>query len=496
LLAVILLLLLGLFSLSRIPYLPQFVDGYYHLSVAQGFIKSGGWVGWDWWDFAPLGRPHLYPPLYHLLLVILLKCKINNLLTLQITEALSAPVFFTVFWLVIRKLCNQRIAFFAFLISSTFFPLYVASTGNVPATMAMVLGFFGLLFFKHRRIAAAIVSLALAFYAHAAIPWTFICGYLMVFIFDKDRRFDCLKVIVFALIAASPLFYHQLRYLSYLHMFVQGEVELIQFSLLVFILAIVGIFGSWRNKFPDIFFIGFLLGVFIVFFKYPYRIFSAQGMAAAALMAAIGLEKVFKAIGSKRHKLAVFFFLGLFLFFHPVLHKPQQGKGVELKIFNSTYYRLMTGRVDDFFMFNSLFFPKLDMPVATLIDSNTSGEDIIASNYRIMSQTFSALCDRANSYSMLSEVKAPLNFNPYDHAKIVVWLDYKNEGFPYRQSGGWKLLKASDIYEVYLRQGYCRELKVIPAKVPFWSIFFLLAGALFFLSQSLFKAFAPGKFLS
>jgi len=489
LLSAVLLLLLAVFSLSRIPYLPQFVDGYYHLSVAQGFIKSGGWVGWDWWDFAPLGRPHLYPPLYHFLLVGLLKLKINNLLALQVTEALSAPVFFMVFWRVVRSLWDKRTACFALVISSSFFPLYVASTGNVPATMAMVFGLLSVLFFKHRRIAAAVVSLTLSFYAHAAIPWMFVCGYLTLIFFDKDRRSDSVKTVILSLAVASPLFFHQLKYLNYLYMSVQGEAALIQFGFLIFILAAIGVAGTWRDKFPNIFFIGFLLGIFIVFFKYPYRIFSAQGMAAVALLAAIGIEKIFNVLKPQPYKPAVFFFLSLFLFFHPVLHKPDPAKPITVKLFNSTYYRLMTGQVEDFFMFNSLFFPKIDLPVAVLITQASGPNDIIVSNYRIMGQTFSALCNRANAYSMLSEVKAPLNFNPYEHAKIVVWLDYKNSGFPYRQNHKWQLLKQSEIYEVYLNREYSDSLQVVPAKLPFSFIFIMFLAAMIFMAYTLFKIY-------
>jgi hypothetical protein len=341
--------------------------------------------------------------------------------------------------------------------------------------------------FKHQRIAATVVSLALAFYAHAAIPWIFICGYLAVIFFDKDRRINAIKTVILSLVAALPLFFHQLRYLNYLHMFVQGEVELIQISFLIFILAIIGILSVWKDKFPNIFFIGFLLGVFMVFFKYPYRIFSAQGMVAAGLMAAIGFDKILLSFKPQFYKQVIFLFLSLFLFLHPVLHKPDQAKPVRVKLFNSTYYRLMTGRVEDFFMFNSLFFPKLDLPVATLIAQNSGSNDIIASNYRIMGQTFSALCNRANAYSMLSEVKAPLNFNPYEHAKIVVWLDYKNEGFPYRESQQWQLLKQSDIYEVYLNRGHLQPLTVIPAKLPFLIIFSVLLAAAIFMAYTLFK---------
>ena len=83
-----LLIFFVIISVPRLNYFPQFVDGYYHLSVANGFIQSGGWVGWDWWCFAPFGRPHLYPPLYHLILVFLQNIGISGLNSLRFTEFL------------------------------------------------------------------------------------------------------------------------------------------------------------------------------------------------------------------------------------------------------------------------------------------------------------------------------------------------------------------------------------------------------------------------
>src|SRR3989338_10814800 len=46
---------------------PRFLDSYYHLAVIQGFRQHGGVALHAFWESAPAGRPHLYPPLFHLL---------------------------------------------------------------------------------------------------------------------------------------------------------------------------------------------------------------------------------------------------------------------------------------------------------------------------------------------------------------------------------------------------------------------------------------------
>src|SRR3989338_7051083 len=45
---------------------PRFLDSYYHLAVIQGFRQAGGIALHAFWESAPAGRPHLYPPLFHL----------------------------------------------------------------------------------------------------------------------------------------------------------------------------------------------------------------------------------------------------------------------------------------------------------------------------------------------------------------------------------------------------------------------------------------------
>src|SRR5207253_2172437 len=48
----------------------------YHLSTAQSFVRDGGMSLTETWDSLPLGRPHLYPPVVHFFLAILVLLKI------------------------------------------------------------------------------------------------------------------------------------------------------------------------------------------------------------------------------------------------------------------------------------------------------------------------------------------------------------------------------------------------------------------------------------
>ncbi len=146
-----LVVFVAVFSLVRFNDPPQFLDAYYHLLVANGFIKSGGWVGWAWWDFAPLGRPQVYPPLYHFVLVFLKTIGFSGLKAIKFTEALINPLFFFSLWYTFRKLVNQRFSFFSTLLLSSFFAFYASVSGNIPASLALIFGFFTWLAIKKKK---------------------------------------------------------------------------------------------------------------------------------------------------------------------------------------------------------------------------------------------------------------------------------------------------------------------------------------------------------
>jgi len=56
--------------LYRWEMFPKFIDIYYHFSVVKGFEIANGIVFHDFWEYAPGGRPHLYPPFFHILILI------------------------------------------------------------------------------------------------------------------------------------------------------------------------------------------------------------------------------------------------------------------------------------------------------------------------------------------------------------------------------------------------------------------------------------------
>ncbi|HOP09099.1 MAG TPA: hypothetical protein PLC12_02665, partial [Candidatus Methanofastidiosa archaeon] len=58
------------FAANLNKFSPNVIDLWYHLAIARKILELGTIPLWDFWEFAPAGRPHLYPPLSHLLIAL------------------------------------------------------------------------------------------------------------------------------------------------------------------------------------------------------------------------------------------------------------------------------------------------------------------------------------------------------------------------------------------------------------------------------------------
>ncbi len=473
-----LLILITILSCVRFNYLPQFIDDYYHLSVAFGFIKSGGWTGIDWWNFSPYGRPHLYPPLYHFVIVSLISMGIDGITALRITEILIVPLFFFLLWYIFKKQISSFFSFFFLIISSSFFAFYSSVSGNIPASLAVIFGVLCWYFLKEGKIISSILFLALSFYTHAGIPWIFVISLLILGIFSKEWRKKSLLIISASIVLASPFIIHQLHYLSYVHLTVLREVRFSHYSILILLAGLFSLLYCLKIRgFFSFLFLGYTLGSIVVFFKYPYRFFSAQGMLGLCMGIAYILGYFRKNLSSKKEFL-ITLILGLFFFFiHPTVDL-KNGK-LKYNFLNSTYYNFISGKFVHMFEFNTLFYPKYYTPIVEVIKKYTNANDIIASNIPVASQIFSALSNRPTSSSIMVEVESFKRVSPYRLAKIIVWIrpEYKELNYWIKRFNLIKLYD-NELGIVLLNPHYSGNFTPLKAKISFkivnlCSLFFL-----------------------
>ena len=461
-----LIIFISVFAGIRFAYLPQFIDAYYHLSVSNAFIESGGWVGWDWWCFAPFGRPHVYPPLYHFILVFLQKIGMSRLNSARITEVLIVPGFFFSTWYIFKKLVSERFSFFIILILSSFFAFYSSVSANIPASLAIIFGFLGWFFAKNKKLISAVSFLVFCFYTHVGIAWIFLLSFLMLAFLNLNYRKLSFKIILVTLPLIAPLLYHQIKYIDYFTSNAWCELNAIRISFFIMLLGGVSLFLQRdKREFHLALFWGYLLGSLLVFVFYPYRLFSGQGIIGLAFFSALILEKIKFAPNAKKATLLFAGVIAYLFFFHSTIDfnesKPR------FNLLDSTYYNFFTGNSSNFLRFQSILSPQHFSPVMDVIEENSSSNDIITSNSPVVSQMVTAITARPSARSVFKEICPKNKFNHYRYAKMIIWLKFDQDKSMDISQRGFKKLYENDIAYVFLNLNYPSSVKTVKSKINF-----------------------------
>ena len=168
-------------------WLPRSIDVYYHLSVVEGFRRAGGVTADAFWEYAPVGRPHLYPPVFHLFLALLRAAGLSPIAAGRLADAALPPLVLAAVWRACRHFLTERAAFFATLIWSSVYSLYLSSFIYPANALAFLFGMAALVFFDRRRYAAASVASALALYSHGFMGWFILFSALLYEVLRRGR---------------------------------------------------------------------------------------------------------------------------------------------------------------------------------------------------------------------------------------------------------------------------------------------------------------------
>jgi len=492
LLSGVLLFLCAAFSLGQIPVSPQFMDSYYHLSCANAFLRSGGWVGMDWWSIAPAEKAHLYPPLFHFLLSGLRALGLTGLQAIRLCEFASRPLFFFALWLVFRRQISAAFAFYFLLLGFTFFPLYVCVSGNLPASLAIIFGVLAWAGAREGRIAGAALLLGLAYYTHTGAALIFSIS--MCFagaVLNKDGR-GYLKSAGLGLLLAGPMLCHQLKHMSELTIVPLVESLSVCFDAPVIGLGLISFcfFLKTRKNQFGLLFCGYLIGSGIVFFKYPYRLLCAQGALGFIWPAAAYLGGKFEKLSDKKSYQIPLLVTALFFFLHPVLNL-NDGK-LNIDVFSSTYAKIISGAWRDDVKLAGIYDEELYGPVIERINRKTAEDAVISSNSELCAQIFSALSARAGAQTTYKEIGRDIR-HPFLAGNLIVWL--KNSDF--ESSAGKNAPALEKIYEnemfsVFNNPKFTGKLAVPKAEISFSWIILALAGVFAVLIFDM-KRLIPGQ---
>lgn len=467
-------------QISGWPRLPIFMDCYYHLAVMRGFEQAGGWVGTAFWEYVPAGRPHLYPPLFHFLEMLLARCGIGPILVARLFQFLVYPFFLAVMAWFLKSRYNSRIAFWATFLFFSSASLQSAVLIYIPSTLAFLMGFMAYGFLEQRRPWSAALMLALVFYMHALIGVFFLGAFFFYGFWRRPLRRDALVVAGAAALAASPWLWHIARYASYLSLARVVEFYDAQINIPACLLALAGFWVCWRRRERYAFFISLFIFLLPMFFVLRGRFFSGQGMFLFIPLAAIFLDEVWGRWSARpvlRRWLTVFFVI-LFYGATPALKISLQG--APRLMLEERWKTLFPD--DRPARDQALYYPRFMDPVARVIRDQLSPEDVFYTNYPYMGGLLSVLSDRATSNAMLIETRPFYEFDPIAAARLVVWFKEPEGGVPAGLSSlvashGLKLLAETEVVYFYLNERASGRVRVLPAAVRTPWVFLILGGA-------------------
>ncbi|MBM3473512.1 MAG: hypothetical protein FJX75_09605, partial [Armatimonadetes bacterium] len=196
---------IALVLLLRANGLQPFVsDTYYHLAIAKQINLQGQLPAWVDWDYAPVGRPHLYPPLIHLILAGLARLTGSVLTAGQVLAVLFLPASFLSCWFATRWIFGSRAACVAVALLSLDVSHALVELIYIPSCFVNLLAPILIITLLTRRTWPSIILLTLMLYSHIAIPYLIVLG-LGLFAWKYPRyRGEVLKVGLVALLWALP----------------------------------------------------------------------------------------------------------------------------------------------------------------------------------------------------------------------------------------------------------------------------------------------------
>ena len=471
--------LFAFFQLLYWPLSPRFLDIYYHLSVMEGFSQAGGYTIHAFWEFAPVGRPHLYPPLLHILMLALFQTGLSEITIGRIFECALYPLLLLTIWRVSRHFFGRQAAFFIVLLFSSVYSLYLSAVVLPAFTLSTVLALWGVFLFDKRRLWAATLLLGLSFYSHVGAATLWAVAFVLYGLFEK-RLSGALRTVLGAAVLASPFLlylYSQRQFFAFQKV---QENAYLEIDLLVYLLAAAGIFLARKEK-GYFFSLSLLLALSPMVLTHSTRALSGMGMLGTVTMAGLALNGLYE---KKKWPVMLLLIVLFFSTVAPVFHLDRDTGKKEIRFGDRTVINFSNREREQRANEYTIYHPKHYGPIVDIIRENSAQDDLIWFNLPYAGGLTALLADRATSSAMLAEVKPFEDFDPLASAKLVVWFKDPEKPGPLRQrenvlrAYGFESLAETEWVYIDRNPAATAKKTVAPATVPSWMITILLLGIL------------------
>ncbi|MFT5207830.1 MAG: hypothetical protein ACI9CF_001590 [Candidatus Omnitrophota bacterium] len=422
------------------PGLPRFLDMAYHLNVVHWFHQIGGYTTFDFWSYAPGGRPHLYAPLLHTGMLTLKTLGMADMALARLTEVTIYSALIITYTRFVVMLFSWRVAFFTLLLMLAFFPLQVF-VATLPAfTLAFIMTLNLFMSINSARFVKAALFLALSIYAHTAMGLMSALACFVYLVFDsRGQRIQLLKVIIAGLIMAAPLLIWIGLNLSYMGVAHPLENRILEIDPLIWGLLPLGLmiaqFKSNSIKILSALFMAMLP----MALSHNARFVAGHHLLIVICFSALGIECLWNKIGALRNSrsiaiLTMLILIGCHLCFPTIQYNTNPKK---LNIFTqdrSLWHLLAAGEVPQIRgNETSIYFESHYDAAIKIIREQSPNLGTIWCNYNYMGGLLATLSSRLISNAMLAEVK-PFEItqkaNTLNQTNLAIWVNEPNGTAP------------------------------------------------------------------
>ena len=239
-------LLGGLTSLwlARWATFPLFLDPYYHLLVARQVLEARGPILYEWWEAAPAGRPHLYPPVLHLVLAGLLGIGCPPVTAIRLVSVVLPPAVLLTLFVVMRRLFTLRAALAALMVALVPFSWMLQLSHGLASGLASIELLGVLAAAARRRWLAVLALLGLLFYTHLGLPWIAVAALGLSVVFGAVKPWREAAASVCGGVALGlPWLWHVASQHQVFHVAARQENRNVELAAALYVLAA---FGAWR----------------------------------------------------------------------------------------------------------------------------------------------------------------------------------------------------------------------------------------------------------
>lgn len=416
------LLLITFFQAMQWPLSPKFLDIYYHLSVMKGFADAGGYVTTAFWEYAPGGRPHLYPPFLHVLMLVFYKLGISAIDVGRLVDVSSYPLLLITFWVVARKISSDKIAFIGLVLLVSIYSMFLASTTLSAFNLAAVGLLWMALKLHQKRFVQAALLLGLIFYTHTLYAWLSVLFIILVALRKSSDRRGCIKTALFGMIMGAPFIFYQYQFRDHFTLVSNqlNESHLLEIDIALYALVILGLWYCRKKEFIRKAWIPLCLWLAAtpLLATHHVRFVYGHGLLGAVLLSALALEKL--TVKSAKMLAGV---LALITFVSPVFHWNFKDKQGGLRWADRTLVRYLMP--DPYVMTRNsgftIYFQEPYEEMKQVIQANSQKGDILWTDFSYTAGILAVLSDRVTSCAMLAEIKPYKESPRIQDAKTIIW---------------------------------------------------------------------------